>query len=377
MRPGLYLHVPFCRSICPYCDFAVTTGRPMDREGFVESLVSEMRLWDLAGWGFDTVYVGGGTPSSLEPDQLGRILGATGAPGARVFLEANPEDVDSDRARRWRDLGAATLSLGVQSFDPAELRFLGRRHRAPDAIRSVETARDAGFGTVSLDLIYGLPGETQDAWRKNLEAALALSPDHLSCYQLTVEPGTFLGRKRARGELAELPEEERADLFLFTHRYLADAGYPAYEVSNFAASPEHRSSHNQKYWRHVPYLGLGPSAHSFDGARRWWNHRALGDYEAAVGRSERPIAGEETLTAMELALEAVLLGLRTADGIDLALFRERHGFDLVEANRDLVARETSAGRMRVEGGRLWLALEGLAIADGLAATFELSPVEAR
>ncbi len=152
MRPGLYLHVPFCRSICPYCDFAVTTARPEVRGRFVRTLLAEMRLWDLPAWGFDTVYFGGGTPSSLEPDDLALLVQAAAAPGARVFLEANPEDVDPARARAWRELGVAVLSLGVQSLDAGELRFLGRRHRAPDAARSVEVPRPAGFATGSIAL---------------------------------------------------------------------------------------------------------------------------------------------------------------------------------------------------------------------------------
>ena len=252
---GLYLHVPFCSAVCPYCDFAVTVGGPRSRAAFVEALLAEIAL--VAGgpegaWPFDTVYLGGGTPSALAADNLGRILAAVAgafalAPTARVFLEANPEDVTPAALAAWRALGVGTLSLGVQSFAAGALVFLGRRHRLAAGRRSVERARAAGFDTVSLDLIYGLPGQDAAAWRGDLEAAVALAPDHLSCYQLTVHEGTPLGRRRARGELRELPEEGQAELFELTHGFLASAGYPAYEVSNFARVPEHRSRHNAKY----------------------------------------------------------------------------------------------------------------------------------
>jgi putative oxygen-independent coproporphyrinogen III oxidase len=388
---GLYLHVPFCSAVCPYCDFAVMVGGPRRRAVYLDALVAEIAL--VAGrpeavWSFDTVYLGGGTPSALHPDELGRILAALGTAlavdGAWVLFEANPEDVTAASAAAWRALGVRTLSLGVQSFDAAALAFLGRRHSPVEARRGVERARGAGFDTLSIDLIYGLPGQDAAAWRRDLEAALALAPDHLSCYQLTVHEGTAFGTRRSRGELAELPEEGQADLFALTHALLADAGYPAYEVSNFARAPEHRSRHNAKYWDHTPYLGLGPSAHSFGGlpaaggagaagagARRWWNERRLGPYCARLARGERPVAGEERLGSTDLALERLMLALRTADGLDLDAFRDRYGVDLEAKNRDVLARLTEAGVVEIEDRRLRPTRSGLAVADALAARFEV------
>jgi oxygen-independent coproporphyrinogen-3 oxidase len=338
-----------------------------------------MRLWeeDRTAFGaFDTIYFGGGTPSLLTPEQLGRILEAAhdslGAAGdAWIFLEANPEDVTPESVRAWRDLGIRTLSLGVQSFDAATLAFLGRRHSADEARRSVELALDAGFSTVSIDLIYGTPDEPIATWRRTLAEAVRLGPQHLSCYQLTIHEGTPFGFRLARGKLAELPETAQAELFLLTHSWLGEHGYPAYEVSNFARSPEHRSRHNRKYWDHTPYLGLGPSAHSFSGRRRWWNERKLGPYEEKVGRGEKPLAGSEELASQDLALEALLLGLRTTDGIDLARFRERYGVDLLERNGPVVEQLASAGLIRHEDGRLVPTLQGLAVADSLARSFEV------
>ncbi len=377
---GLYLHIPFCSAICPYCDFAVVTGSGARRARFAGHLAAEAALWIDSPLAFDTVYLGGGTPSALRPEELAQVLDAVRgalavAADARLFLEANPEDVDAASLAAWRAQGVRTLSLGVQSLDADALRFLGRRHGPEEARRAVLLAREAGFDTVSVDLIYGLPDQGEADWRGELAAAVALGPDHLSCYQLTIHEETPFGRRQERGELAELPEAAQAELFHLTHEFLADAGYPAYEVSNFARAPEHRSRHNRKYWDHTPYLGLGPSAHSFSpaggGGRRWWNERGVGAYEARVAAGERPLAGEEDLTLADLALEALMLRLRTVEGIDLAEFRARYGVDLAAVNGPWLERLVEEGYLRAESGRLAPTRRGLAVADSLARGFEL------
>lgn len=379
MAPGLYLHVPFCATVCPYCDFSVLVGDAQRRERFVTAILAEIGLWvgdgesDLLG--FDTLYLGGGTPSMLEPEQLGRILAAVrtdlgAAPEPSIFLEANPEDVTPGRLQAWIELGVRTVSLGVQSFDDDELGFLGRIHDAEQARRSVELTLDAGFATVSLDLIYGLPGQTELAWRSNLETAVGLGPDHLSCYELTVHEKTVFGVRKRRGELDEMPNDAQADLFLLTHRLLADAGLPAYEVSNFARSPQHRSRHNAKYWDHTPYLGLGPSAHSFAGGRRWWNQRALGTWTAALDRNQKPIDEKEQLGPVDLVRERLMLAMRTTDGLDLSEL-EDYGFEgptVAEAALESLVRR---GLVTREAQRVSPTLEGLAIADSIA--LELAP----
>lgn len=378
-NPGLYLHIPFCSAICPYCDFAVLTGGPERRTRFVDHLLSEIALWSPDRSGFDsidTIYFGGGTPSALTPDDIARILDAARRSlsirnDAWVFFEANPEDVTPESVRAWRDLGGRFLSLGIQSFDADALRFLGRRHTLEQARRSVEISRETGFDTISIDLIYGLPDQPFEIWRRTLKQAVALQPDHLSCYQLTIHEGTPFGFRLERGEMTELPEEPQGELFLFTHEFLRDHGYPGYEVSNFARSPEHRSRHNQKYWHHVPYLGVGPSAHSFSGDRRWWNERKLGPYEQRIDSGEKPIGGSEELTRQDLALEALMLGLRTTDGIDLDAFRERHGLDLLKENEPLIERLARDGLLRIEGSALRPTLAGLAVTDSLARAFEM------
>ncbi len=414
------------------------TGGPARRAAFVDGLIAEIGLWreEAAGWGsFDTLYLGGGTPSALAPGDLARLLAALRhslplAADAWIGMEANPEDVTAERLAAWRGLGVAMLSLGVQSFDAATLRFLGRRHGPAEARRAVEMSLAAGFATVSIDLIYGesgsgsrtgqraaggesgeeatsaeggSPNRTASAdsgrsvdgtrgvdqgegasaseatgnaalkrFRRDLEQAAALAPQHLSCYQLTLHEGTPFGFRAARGEMSELPEAAQAQLFHLTHSLLAARGYDGYEVSNFARGPAHQSRHNRKYWDHTPYLGLGPSAHSFDGRRRWWNERKLHAWEARLAAGERPVAGSETLTAADLALEEVMLALRTAAGIDLAGFRRRHGFDLAARNRHLIASLVATGRLAERNGRLVPTLAGLAVADSLARSFEIS-----
>jgi putative oxygen-independent coproporphyrinogen III oxidase len=346
---------------------------------FADHLISEIGLWAPERSTFDsidTIYFGGGTPSALAPDDLARILESIHGnlsiqDGAWVFFEANPEDVNPKSVRAWRTLGVRFLSLGIQSLDAEALRFLGRRHTPEEARRSVETAREVGFDTISIDLIYGLPDQPFEIWRRTLEETVALAPDHISCYQLTFHEGTPFGFRLEQGKMAELPEEAQGEVFDFTHRFLRDHGYPAYEVSNFARSPEHRSRHNQKYWHHVPYLGLGPSAHSFAGNRRWWNERKLKPYEMRIEAGERPVTGSEELTKQDLALEALMLGLRTIDGIDLEGFRVRYGVDLRKRNEPLLERLADDGLMEIRGDVLAPTDAGLAVADSLARAFEI------
>jgi oxygen-independent coproporphyrinogen-3 oxidase len=272
----------------------------------------------------------------------------------------------------FREAGVATLSLGVQSFDPESLSFLGRRHTGAQAARAVALSKQAGFATVSVDLIYGLPGETEDRLKRDLSTAAALAPDHFSCYQLTVHEKTFFGRRKREGRLEELPNDAQASLFRLTHRVLEGDGYEAYEVSNFARSPEHRSRHNEKYWLHASYLGLGPGAHSFDGRTRAWNERSFFDWERRLRLGELPLAGSERLSDEELLLETVMLRLRTADGLDFRAIEDRFGVDLYALNRALVDKSVEAELLIREGERIRPTLDGLAVADGIASAFRLS-----
>ena len=268
-----------------------------------------------------------------------------------------------------RDRGVHTLSLGIQALNADALKFLGRRHDVDQARRSIELARDAGFDSVSLDLIYGLPGQTAPDWRAELDRALALPVQHFSCYQLTLHPRTRFSLLEKRGELTQLPVDEQAELFRLTHRYLNDASMQGYEVSQFARAPEHRSRHNLKYWNHTPYLGLGPAAHSFHERRRWWSHRRTDPWQEAVLRRELPVEGEERLDTRALILEALMTGFRTYAGVDLSALRSRWGIDLQAFNPALIDRLHSEGLLSLTDDRLIPTLDGLALADSIATMF--------
>lgn len=387
---GLYVHIPFCSAICPYCDFAVARGGGADRERFVEALVEEI---DLFGCGererswpgeaerfgtsrFDTVYFGGGTPSALSLEQLGvvrrRLVGTFAIdPEAEWTIEVNPEDASAEALAGWRELGFDRISLGLQALDDRALRFLGRRHDAAAARASVEGAREAGFRSVSIDLIYSLPGFDGGWWLGTLDEAAALGPDHISCYELTIHDGTPFGRRRDAGRLRETGEDERAANFVATHRRLAELGYEGYEVSNFARREADRSRHNRKYWRHRPYLGLGPSSHSFAGRNRWWNVAPWKDWSSALASGDSPVAGREELTNDQLLLEAVMMGLRQRSGIDCAALERRFGSDPAAGAAGQIEAWEKAGWLRVRGRRLEPTLEGMARADRLAREWKL------
>lgn len=389
--PGLYVHVPFCSRICPYCDFAVTAlGRsgPERLERYRQAILTELELRAELGdgpSGADTVYFGGGTPSLAPAGFFRETVGAAVESGlaARspfVFVEANPEDLvrDPGLARRWAADEVWGVSLGVQALDDSRLRFLGRVHTASGVTVAVTRLAEAGIPWISIDLIFGTAGQTADSLQRELKAAAGLpGVRHLSVYELTIEPETPFGRRQARGEdLTPRPEDASA-LFRVVHETLADSGLAAYEACNFAVAPAFRSRHNQKYWAGVEYLGVGPSAHSFapERAERFWNLRAVEDWEEAVLRGELPTAGRERLGPGERALEELFLRLRTTDGFDLGKFASRYGRQVVRTNWPLFCDWEARGLVRIEGdqrsGRVKPTLDGLAVADALAREADL------
>ncbi len=323
MLPGLYVHVPFCRSKCPYCGFyAIPSEAPIDR--WLKGLEREIRLTKSCFSRFDTLYLGGGTPSVLSNGNLERVLALVFdhyalAPDAEITLEANPNDVTLDVAKFYRSLGINRITLGAQSLNDRTLKFLGRRHASKDVHCAMEHLRSAGFRNIGLDLMYGFTAKPMREWMNTLKKALSFQPEHLSCYQLSIEKKTVFERRSKEGAGILLPEKMAAAHFLATASYLENKGYIHYEVSNFALNETFKSRHNQKYWRHIPYLGLGPSAHGFDGKKRWWNVSSVKKYCRALGENRLPIEGTETLSESQLHLEALALGLRTRWGVDLKI----------------------------------------------------------
>lgn len=362
----LYVHVPFCARRCAYCDFSIAVRTRLPVDDYLDGLAGELTLRlgapppSAARAVADTIYFGGGTPSRLGGEGIARALSllqrwVQPAPGAEVTVEANPDDVEPVAVAAWRAAGVNRLSLGGQTFSPPALAWMRRTHTVDQIERAVATARAGGIVDLSLDLIFALPAGVERDWGADVARALHLAPTHLSLYGLTVEPGTPLGRWTARGEVSEADEERYAREFLHAHDALAAAGYDHYEVSNFAR-PGYRARHNGSYWSGVPYLGVGPAAHGFDGERRRWN---LGPYAAwldAVRAGRDPEEGSEQRDASARQAEEVYLGLRTSDGLLLAPGEE-----------DRVDRWVRAGWAVVDRKRLRLTAAGWLRLDALAA----------
>lgn len=365
--PGvhLYFHVPFCARRCSYCDFAIAVRRHVPSDVYVRAVLRE---WEQCraheSWGgsevVDTVYFGGGTPSRLDPAGISAIMRRIAAdrrisPSAEVTLETNPDDVTPGRAEAWTAAGVNRVSLGAQSFDPTVLAWMHRTHSARQTMEAVEVLRNAGIGELSLDLIFGLPASLGRSWRADLDLALAVEPEHLSLYGLTVEEHTPLGRWAARGEVVPVDEDRYAAEFLEADAVLGAAGYEHYEVSNYAR-PGRRARHNGAYWRRAAFIGLGPSAHSGWGRHRRWNLREWTAYERALAAGDSPVAGSERLDDEALDLEELYLGLRTRDGV--AAERVPPGS---------VAAWLSSGWASASQGRIRLSAEGWLRLDALAA----------
>lgn len=319
----LYLHVPFCRRRCSYCDFSIVVRKRIPAQDYVDAIRREIRITGgvrrEGEQPLETIYFGGGTPSLLPPEALAAVLfdvsGSTGSLDAvEVTVEANPEDVTPAAASAWRRAGVNRVSLGAQSFDDAVLRWMHRSHGPARIADAVRLLRAAGIENVSLDLIFGLPPELHRDWNRDLDLALSLLPSHLSLYGLTVEERTPLARWIARGATAFPDDERYAAEYLAAHERLAAQGYEFYEVSN-AALPGRRSRHNQAYWSARPYRGLGPAAHSFDGRARRWNLAAWEAYRRAVSAGRSAVESEEVLNDRQRELERVYLALRTSDGL--------------------------------------------------------------
>ncbi|PKN05707.1 MAG: coproporphyrinogen III oxidase [Deltaproteobacteria bacterium HGW-Deltaproteobacteria-9] len=368
-QPGLYIHIPFCKTKCGYCDFYSVTSLSSIPE-YIKAILEEISLYRYDFKCFDTIYIGGGTPSLLSCADLWEILiharnTFTVAADAEITVEVNPADAHPHFLTSLRRTGVNRLNLGIQSFDENILRFLDRRHTRKQALESIEQAQAAGFDNIGLDLIYGIPGQSLLSWKDTLSLALSFEPEHLSCYQLSLEDDTPLGRKHQKGEFA-LPDEDRQiDFFMTTADILEDAGYLHYEVSSFARDESCKSRHNQKYWRHIPYLGIGPAAHSFSGQRRWWNHRSIKQYLLDILEGRRPVEGSEQLTPSQKRLENCFLGLRTGEGIPMQHFSEQHNTPHPEKRKNLdeLVRQ---GFIVIQDGFLKPTRRGLAVADRLA-----------
>jgi oxygen-independent coproporphyrinogen III oxidase len=359
----VYLHVPFCARRCSYCDFSIAVRREVPVEEYLAALDAELRtrFGDVHAEEVDTIYLGGGTPSRLGGEGVVRALDLlrrhfTPTADAEITIEANPEDISSDAARQWREGGVNRLSIGGQSFDDRVLTWMHRTHDSQATANAVHSAREAGITNLSLDLIFALPEALERNFGNDVERLLALEPDHVSVYGLTIEPKTPLGRWVSGGLTVEQPEEGYEADFLTAHRMLDAAGFEHYEVSNYG-KPQRRAIHNSAYWSGVPYIGLGPAAHGFDGVTRRWNTRHYAEWRDVALAGSDPREGEELLTPENRVAEQVYLGLRS-DG----------GLDVLPNEMELVRRWVDAGWARLDSdGRLRCTPEGWLRLDALAA----------
>ena len=363
---GIYIHIPFCKQACHYCNFHFSTSLRYKNE-LIAALLKEIELQheNFAGEAVETIYFGGGTPSLCTKYEVQSILEKihsvfTISSSAEITLEANPDDISKEKLVDWKEAGINRLSIGIQSFFEEDLQWMNRAHNAKQAIDSLQLAVDS-FENITIDLIYGTPGLANEKWKQNVEKAISLGIPHLSCYALTVEPKTPLDKLIRQHKSEDINPDKQSEQFLLLMQWLEEAGYEHYEISNFA-KPGFRSRHNSSYWQGKKYLGLGPSAHSFDGNSRWWNIANNNTYINSINDGIIPFEKEELTTTQKLN-ETIMISLRTIEGLDLSKLNEAMSDELRTTSRKYI----DNGLMKIEGNFLRLTKEGKLLADGIAA----------
>jgi oxygen-independent coproporphyrinogen-3 oxidase len=369
---GIYLHIPYCKQACLYCNFHFSTSLKT-RNDFVTALLKEMDLQKhyLGEEPVETIYFGGGTPSLLTKTEIQVILEklyAVFEVGAdtEITLEANPDDITEAELQNWIRAGVNRLSIGVQSFFQEDLVWMNRAHNATQAIRSIMSAKEQGIDNISIDLIYGTPDLSNEAWQENLSTALGLGIPHLSCYALTLEPNTALYHLIKQKKTPDLDSDKQANQFLLMSEILEKAGYEHYEISNFAL-PKKRSRHNTAYWLGKKYLGLGPSAHSYNGQYRQWNIASNLGYIQAITEN-RPAFAKEELTQTQQINEYIMISLRTTEGIDLKKIADNFGTQTSQTLYTMARPYLKDLRLQQRNENLVLTREGKLFADGIAAS---------
>ncbi len=378
---GLYLHIPYCLHKCGYCDFNSHNIDEAEMEPYVRALLTEMEHYGQATGDrrVNTIFFGGGTPTTLAFADLARILKACHQhfkvdPEAEITCEANPATIPQSDLKQLREAGFNRLSVGVQSFDPAELKQLERVHTVDEVFLTVARARQAGFDNLSLDLMFGLPGQTARQWESNLQQGIGLNPDHLSAYNLTIEPGTVFHKQQAQGHLVMPSGDFQRELYEITIDTLTGAGYAHYEISNYA-KPGKRCRHNLNYWTNGEYIGLGAGASSAFNGERFKNVNLPARYIAQINESKMAVESRETPDRRQSMGEAVMLGLRLRDGLHLATFEQQFGVSFSEAFGGTVARLEKMELIELHDGRAALTREGLFLADSVIVEFIPEPEE--
>lgn len=367
---GIYIHIPFCKKKCIYCDFYSEVNNP-DRNIFIQFLLKEIemcnRYFNLEK--IETIYFGGGTPSLLEPIQVEEILAYVNnnfkvCDDAEITFEVNPGTVDKQKLLDYKKIGINRLSIGVQSLHEDDLKFLTRIHTVTESLSCYEAARLSGFENISIDLIYGLPTQTIESWKKVLSKAIELKPPHISAYNLIVEEGTPLFRLVQEKRVSKVSEEIETQMFEYAINVLTSTGYRHYEVSNYAL-PDYEARHNANYWNYSTYFGFGPSAHSFFDKKRWWNVSSIFNYYSRINNGILPIDGEETLNRTQQISELIMLGLRSK-GVDLEKLRVDLKFDFLK-NFDQTVKLLFENQLGVlQNGYFTLTGKGILISDEIS-----------
>ena len=372
---GIYVHIPFCIKKCPYCDFYSITDQSLEYQ-FIEALIKEMQIASSHPLIFDSLYLGGGTPSVLKPENIGRIIENAYRlfnilTDSEVTIEVNPGTVTPDKLKEYRNIGINRLNIGVQSFQDTNLDFLGRIHSSNDATKTIKCARKAGFDNIGLDLIYSIPGQTKKTWISDLRKAVEFEPEHLSCYMLTYEKCTPLDRDRQQGKFKPVADFLTGKLFEKTMEYLTTNGYIQYEISNFAKDAHRKSRHNLKYWSFTPYLGFGPSAHSFIKFQRYWNYRSVKKYINNITEGKLPVEEKEILNREQRMMEMVYLGLRRTDGIDINAIDEHLGINFNQIFAEKIMQLEKDGYiLHIQPkNRCALSRKGMLFLDSIASMF--------
>lgn len=363
---GIYIHIPFCKQACYYCDFHFSTKLDL-KEQMIDAIVKELAMQKdyLGGETINTVYFGGGTPSLLTKEEIGKILHSITSvdANAEITLEANPDDLTLQKLHDLKSAGINRLSIGIQSFENDILKFFNRAHNAEDSVRCLSDARSAGFDNISIDLIYGVPGSNNDAWHSGIGKALSFKPEHISAYSLTIEERTVFGKWKASNKLTPVNEETVAQQFEMLMDILTKNGYDHYEISNFGF-PGFHSRHNSSYWSGDKYLGVGPSAHSYDGTSRQFNVSNNAIYIREIEKGEIPFE-REVLSERDKINESLLIGLRTSEGCTI-------NFRLSAEQSDYITQLVTLGNASFDGRTLKLTDKGKLLADKIASDLFVS-----
>lgn len=366
---GIYIHIPFCKTRCIYCDFYSTTRSELKKR-YIRALCQELRMRQdyLEGATIETIYFGGGTPSQLDEEDFRLVFSTIGEvygleDTKEITLEANPDDLTEEYVTMLRHLPFSRISMGIQTFDDATLKLLNRRHNAAQAIEAVGRCRRAGFENISIDLIYGLPGETDERWERDLEQAVSLNVEHISAYHLTYEEGTRIYELLQAHRIREVDEESSVRFFSTLIDTLGTAGYEHYEISNFCRPGKH-SRHNTSYWKGIPYLGCGPSAHSFNTHTREWNVASLEEYMHGIETDRRKFETEyrDRATCYN---ECIMTCIRTRWGVPLKYVEQKFGTEMWQYCMDMATPHLESGKLKIEDNHLCLTREGIFISDGI------------